>query len=42
LPENCHSGANAHAFLGGYRLWAGAEAELAGASPPAPGNAPGT
>ena len=29
LPPHCQRGANAHAFLGGYRLWAGAEASLA-------------
>ncbi|TVQ38375.1 MAG: ROK family protein [Geminicoccaceae bacterium] len=28
LPPHCHRGANANAFLGGYRLWAGAQAEL--------------
>ncbi len=28
LPPNCRLGSNANAFLGGYRLWAGAEATL--------------
>lgn len=30
LPEACQRGANANAFLGGYRLWAGPEATLIG------------
>lgn len=30
LPPHCQRGANANAFLGGYRIWAGAEAELSG------------
>ncbi len=30
LPPHCRLGANANAMLGGYRLWAGAEAELVG------------
>jgi polyphosphate glucokinase len=29
LPPACRQGSNANAFLGGWRLWAGAEAELA-------------
>ena len=28
LPPACRRGSNANAFLGGYRLWAGAEAAL--------------
>lgn len=28
LPPHCRKGANANAFLGGYRLWVGAEAQL--------------
>ncbi|MEO1092080.1 MAG: ROK family protein [Pseudomonadota bacterium] len=28
LPPDCHQGHNANAFLGGYRIWAGAEAQL--------------
>ncbi|MFW5833113.1 MAG: ROK family protein [Pseudomonadota bacterium] len=28
LPPHCRLGANSNAFLGGYRLWAGAEATL--------------
>jgi len=29
LPPACRQGSNANAFIGGWRLWAGAEAELA-------------
>jgi polyphosphate glucokinase len=36
LPPHCRRGSNANAFIGGWRLWAGPEANLAPSSAPAP------
>ena len=33
LPDGCRPGSNAHAFLGGFRLWEGADKAGAAASP---------